>query len=178
MSDEEIVSTGFLLLVAGYDTTAKTMSNCVVALEQHPEQRKLLVENPSLIPAAIEEVMRWWGLLQMQPRIAAKDTEIAGTKVSKGDNVYCMLAAANRDPARWSRPELFDIEREQKSHVGFGYGAHLCLGAPLARLEIKVALERLLELAPEYRLRDVDFGHSWMNRGPERGIVEVGPVPL
>ena len=149
------------------------MSNCVVALEQHPEQRKLLVENPSLIPAAIEEVMRWWGLLQMQPRIAVKDTELAGTKISKGDNVYCMLAAANRDPERWSNPEQFDIEREQKSHVGFGYGAHLCLGAPLARLEIKIALEHLLELAPEYRLRDVDFGDSWMNRGPERGIVEA-----
>ena len=83
MTDEEIVSTGFLLLVAGYDTTAKTMSNCVVALEQHPEQRKLLVENPSLIPAAIEEVMRWWGLLQMQPRIAVKDTELAGPRSAR-----------------------------------------------------------------------------------------------
>jgi cytochrome P450 len=131
MTDEEIASTGFLLLVAGYDTTAKTMSNCVVALEQHPEQRKLIAENPAMIPAAVEEVMRWWGLLQMQPRIAVKDTEVAGTKITKGDNVYCMLAAANRDPSRWSHPEKFDVERELKSHVGFGYGPHLCLGAPL-----------------------------------------------
>jgi cytochrome P450 len=174
MTEAEIVSTSILLLVAGYDTTAKVMSNCVVALERNPEQRRMLAEDPSLVPAAIEEVLRWWGLLQATPRRVATDTELAGTAVSKGEIVYSFLGAANRDPGRWPDPERFDILREPKSHMAFGYGPHLCIGAPLARLEIKVALERLLALAPRYTLRDVDFGHSWMNRGPERGIVEPG----
>jgi cytochrome P450 len=176
MTDGEIISTSNLLLLAGYDTTAKVMSNCVVVLEQHPEQRGELVTDPSLIPAAIEEVLRWWGLLQASPKRAVQDTEMAGTKIKKGQMVYNMLAAANRDPSRWTDPTHFDIRREQKSHMGFGYGPHLCLGAHLARLEVKVAIERLLELAPDYALRDIDFGHSWMNRGPEKGIIEVKAI--
>jgi cytochrome P450 len=173
MTDGEIVSTSNLLLLAGYDTTAKVMSNCVVVLERHPEERRRLAADASLIPSAIEEVLRWWGLLQASPKRAIRNTEIAGTKIKEGQMVYNMLAAANRDPNRWTNPTEFDIHREQKSHMGFGYGPHLCLGAHLARLEVKVALERLLELAPDYALRDIDFGHSWMNRGPEKGIIDI-----
>ena len=78
-----------------------------------------------------------------------------------------LIAGANRDPRRWSQPERFDVFREAKSHLAFGYGPHLCLGAPLARLEMKVAIEQLLRVAPEYRLRDIDFGNSMFIRGPE-----------
>jgi cytochrome P450 len=173
MSEAEVLSTAFTLLSAGYDTTAKLMANCLVALEKHPDQRRLLVEDPSLIPAAIEEVLRWSSVVQAIPRRVADDTEVAGARLSAGDHIYSIIAAANRDPARWSDPHRFDIRRDAKAHLGFGWGPHLCIGAPLARLETRVALERLLELAPEYRLRDVDFGTAFMIRGPECGVLEV-----
>jgi cytochrome P450 len=175
MTDGEIVSTAILLLLAGYDTTAKALANCVVALERHPEQRRLLVENPARIPAAIEEVLRWWGVQQASPRHVLRDIDFGGTHIAKDASIYVMTAAANRDPNRWPDASLLDVNREMKAHLAFGHGPHLCLGAPLARLEMKVAIERLLEFAPEYQLRDVDFGHSWRNRGPQSGIVEVGP---
>ncbi len=174
MSSEEIRSTSVLLLAAGYDTTAKTMSNALIALERNPDQRRLVAEDLSLLPAAIEESLRWFGPVQWLPRRAVSSVVLDGMEVSVGETVYVFSAAANRDPRRWQDPERFDVRRESKSHLAFGYGPHLCLGAPLARLETRVALEELLRLAPEYRLRDLDFGRSMFIRGPERGIVEVG----
>jgi cytochrome P450 len=173
MSEDEVLSTAFTLLSAGYDTTAKLMSNCLIAFEQHPDQRRLLVEDPSLITPAIEEVLRWSSVVQAIPRRVDHDTELAGVKLSAGDQAYAMIAAANRDPLRWSDPDRFDVGREPKAHLGFGWGPHLCIGAPLARLETRIALERLLALVPEYRLSDVDFGEAFMIRGPERGVLEV-----
>jgi cytochrome P450 len=174
MSLEEVRSTAVLLLAAGYDTTAKTMSNALIALERNPDQRRLVAQDLSLVPAAVEESLRWFGPVQWLPRRTIVDTVLDGMEVSPGETVYVFSAAANRDPRRWDHPERFDVRREPKSHLAFGYGPHLCLGAPLARLETKVALEELLRLAPEYRLRDLDFGRSMFIRGPERGIVEVG----
>jgi cytochrome P450 len=173
MSDAEILSTAFILLSAAYDTTAKLMSNCLVTLERHPDQRRLVADDPTLIPAAIEEVLRWCGVVQTIPRRVARDTVLAGTELSAGDHVYSMIASANRDPSRWPEPQRFDVRREPKAHLGFGWGPHLCIGAPLARLEARVALERLLQMAPEYRLRGIDFGSAFMIRGPERGVLEV-----
>jgi cytochrome P450 len=174
MTEAEVRSTAVTLLVAGYDTTAKTMSNCLIALERNPEQRRLIASDPSLVPAAIEEAMRWLGPVQWLPRRVVKDTVIDGMELAAGDIAYVFSAAANRDPRRWADPERFDVFREPKAHLAFGYGPHLCLGAPLARLETKVAIEQLLRVAPEYHLRDIDFGNSRFIRGPERGIVDVG----
>jgi cytochrome P450 len=176
MTDDEIRSTVVLLVLAGYDTTAKTMGNSLVALESHPDQRRQVAENAELLPAAIEEALRWSGPVQYtSPRLTLKDTEVGGVKISEGDTVYVFLAAANRDPRRWKDPDRFDIHRESKSHVAFGWGPHLCLGAALARLETKVAIEYLLKIAPDYTLRDVDLGNSFFMRGPERGFIETGP---
>jgi cytochrome P450 len=174
MSSEEIRSTAVLLLAAGYDTTAKTMSNALIALERNPDQRRIVAQDLSLVPAAVEESLRWFGPVQWLPKRAIADTVLDGMEVSVGETVYAFSAAANRDPRRWDHPERFDVKREPKSHLAFGYGPHLCLGAPLARLETKVALEELLRLAPEYCLHDLDFGRSMFIRGPERGIVELG----
>jgi cytochrome P450 len=171
MTEHEILSAAFTLLGAGYDTTAKLMSNCLVSLEKHPDQRQMLIDDPSLIPAAIEEVLRWNSVVQTVPRRVARDTELAGTALDAGDHVYPLVAAANRDPQRWSDPQVFDIRRDPKANLGFGWGPHLCIGAPLARLETKIALERLLELAPEFRLDDIDYGTAYMVRGPERGVL-------
>jgi cytochrome P450 len=174
MTAAEIRSTAVLLLLAGYDTTAKTMSNCLVALERNPEMRRLVAADPGLVPAAIEEGLRWLGPVQWNPRRAAQDLLLDDQQVLAGEVVYVLNAAANRDPRRWPHPERFDVLREAKANLAFGYGSHLCLGAPLARLETRVAIESLLRVAPEYRLRDIDFGQSLFIRGPERGTVEVG----
>ena len=94
-------------------------------------------------------------------------------KLAAGDTVYVLKAAGNRDPARFEDPLRFDIHRQVRSHLGFGFGPHLCLGAPLARLEAKAALQQLLRLAPEYTVHDIDYGTGLIVRGPERGYVEV-----
>jgi cytochrome P450 len=173
MSDAEIRSAVCVLLLAGYDTTAKLMANCLVVLDQHPDQRRRLVAHPELLPAAVEEVLRWCGVLHGVLRTVEVRTDLGGQVIEAGDIVCTLPAAANRDPGRWSAPERFDIDREAKAHLGFGYGPHLCIGAPLARLETTVALERLLGLAPEYSLSEVDYGKAWFLRGPERGRLQA-----
>jgi cytochrome P450 len=125
------------------------------------------------MPSAIEEVLRWTGVAHLVPRVVVRETRLAGTTLAPGEVVYPITAAANRDPARWEDPHRFDILREQKSHLGFGYGPHLCIGLWLARLEAKVALQRLLELAPNYTLRDVTYTPSFIVRGPDRGCLEL-----
>ena len=178
-SDAEIRSSSVNLLLAGYDTTAKLMGESLVALEQHPEQRRLVAEDPALIPNAIEEVLRCYGASQAIIRLAVHDTVLGGAEVKAGEIIYTMLAAANRDPARWQDPDRFDVRRELKAnlghqaHFGFGWGPHVCLGAPLARLEVKAALETLLRLVPEYSLSDIDYGEAFFARGPEHGTINV-----
>ncbi len=176
-TDAEIRSTAILLLIAGYDTTAKLMSNCLVALEQHPDQRRLLVENPSLVPNAVEEVLRWAGAAQSIVRQVRQATVLAETRLAPGDILYPLFVAGNRDPSRWEDPHRFDVRRPYQANLGFGTGPHICLGAPLARLETKVAVEGLLRIAPEYHLRDLDYGDAFFARGPERGLIEAA-VPV
>jgi cytochrome P450 len=175
-SHAEIRSSTVNLLLAGYDTTAKLMASALEVLEQHPDQRRLLVESPELIPNAIEEVLRWGAVAQALTRVVKVDTEFAGTPLQEGQVVFLMIAAANRDPARWPDPDRFDVRREFKPNLGWGSGPHVCIGAPLARLETKVALEALLRIAPEYRLRDIDYGDSFFVRGPEKGVIDVSPA--
>jgi cytochrome P450 len=173
MTDDEVRSTAVLFMAAGYDTTAKLLSNALVAFDLNPGQRDLLIERPDLIPGAIEEVLRWSGVTQAIPRLARADAELAGTRVAAGETVYSMVAAAGRDPRRWDEPERFDVTRERKTNYGFGYGSHLCLGLHLARIEAKVAIERLLHVAGKFRLRDLDYGTAFFVRGPERGVLDV-----
>jgi cytochrome P450 len=173
LSGDEVRSGAVLLLLAGYETTAKLLSNALVAFELHPEQRELVAGDPELMPAAIEEVLRWHSTVQALPRIVTRDTELAGTELKAGDMLYALVAAANRDPARWTDAGIFDIRRERQAHFGFGYGSHLCIGAPLARLEAKVALRALLRLAPNFRLRGIDLGSSFFTRGPQSGFLDV-----
>jgi len=173
MSNDEMRAAAVLLLAAGYDTTAKLLSNALLAFEENPGQRALLVADPSLMPDAIEEVLRWRSTVQMIPRIVVKDMTFGDAEIKAGEMVYTMIAAANRDPSRWEDPDVFDVRRPHQAHYGFGYGSHLCLGAPLARLEAKIALQALLRLAPDFSLRGVDFGLSFFVRGPERGFLDV-----
>ncbi len=177
-SEAEIRSSALNLLVAGYDTTAKLMGQCLVAFERHRDQRRLLVENPALIENAIEEVLRCYGTSHRIIRLAVRDTELGESELEDGEIIYVMLAAGNRDPARWEDPQRFEVTRPHQwrlgqPHLGFGLGPHVCIGAALARLETQVALETLLRLAPDYSLRDLEYRKNIGTYGPESGVIET-----
>jgi len=153
LSEDELVSMVFLLIVAGHETTYNLITNATYTLLMHPEQLTLLRENPALMDQAIEEVLRFNGpLYATKPEYPTEDVTFGGVTIPKGSSVMPLLGAANRDPAVFEDPETFDIARTPNRHLGFGQGIHYCLGAPLARMETKIALTRLLERNPNLRL--------------------------
>jgi cytochrome P450 len=168
MAEEEIVASNTQLVFAGNETTAKLMAATLVALGQHPDQRRALVADRSLIPQAFEEVHWWQTLVQNLPRHACSDeSQIAGIPIPNGAEVMPLIGAANRDPSRWENPDQFDIFREPKQHLGFGFGMHVCLGLNLARLEAQIFIEQLLDKLPDYELAgDIDYGRNFLLRGP------------
>lgn len=133
-----------LISLAGNETVARLLSNAAVLLARHPEQRQKLREKPALIPGAVEELMRFEPPSPIQFRRVMKDVELHGVTLRKGDNVALLTAAATRDDRHWDNPDVFDVEREHKRHVTLGFGVHACLGANLARLESRIALEEAL----------------------------------
>ncbi len=152
LDNEELLGLCFLLLVAGTETTTSALGNAMLLLERHRDARELLIEDPSLIPAAVEEILRFDSPVQGLSRIVRRDVEIRGQKISEGARVHLLFAAANRDPRVFDEPDRFDITRSPNNHLAFGLGIHFCLGASLARLELKVGLEELLARAPDYQL--------------------------
>jgi cytochrome P450 len=149
-------------------TTVNLIGNGVVALLTHPEQFARLQADPGLAKNAVEETLRYWGPVDfVGRRMAAEDLEIAGTRIAAGDQVTVSLAGANRDPDRFAAPDAFDISREDANrHVAFGKGIHVCLGAPLARVEGQVAFETLIRRYPELRLAvpadEIQWGGSFL----------------
>lgn len=171
LSDDELLASCVLLLVAGNETTTKLITNGVLQLARHPEQRALLVEAPELIPGAVEELFRFDGTVQSTFRMVTQDTEVEGVALSPGTMVLVMVAAANRDPDHFQNPDEFDVTRPNaREHIGLGFGVHYCLGAALGRLETKVALEALLEAAPDYRVvnDELHYGPNFFLRGLEQ----------
>lgn len=169
MTDREIVASNTQLVFAGTETTTKLIAATLVALAEHPDQRRAVVEDRSLIPGAVEEVHRWRTLTQAIPRHAcAPDSTIDGVHIPRGAQVDLLTGAANRDPRRWPSPEEFDIFRPAKQHLGFGFGMHICLGLNLTRLEVQLWLDRFLDELPEYRVvPPVDYGRNFPIRGPQ-----------
>ncbi|MFF8373163.1 cytochrome P450 [Streptomyces lydicus] len=158
LSREELVGTAFLLLVAGHETTVSLLSNGVRALLQHPAQLAALRADFSLLDNAVEEMLRYDGPVETATwRFASEPVEIGGTLIPAGETILVALASASRDPERYSAADDFDITRDARGHAAFGHGIHFCLGAPLARLEARVALRSLLERCPDLAL-DVDPG--------------------
>jgi cytochrome P450 len=153
LSEEELVSMVFLLLVAGHETTVNLIGNGILALLQHPDQMELLKKDPSLITSAVEEFLRYQGpLLTATQRWAREDVELAGQHIKRGDYVVVLLASANRDGEEFAQADKLDITRKDNHHLAFGKGIHFCLGAPLARLEGQIAIGTLLRRMPDLRL--------------------------
>ncbi|HMA47187.1 MAG TPA: cytochrome P450, partial [Frankiaceae bacterium] len=153
LSEDELTSMVFLLLVAGHETTVNLIGNGVHALLTHPDQLALLRAEPERLPAAVEELLRFDGPLQMATfRWTTAPVEIGGTVIPAGEMVIPGLLAANRDPARITDPDVLDLTRADSAHLAFGLGVHHCLGAPLARLEGRIALGSLLGRFPRLRL--------------------------
>jgi len=167
LSEDEMLTTAMLLLVAGNETTTNLIGNGMLALLRNPDQLRKLRDDPSLIQTAIEELLRYDGPVQATGRVATEDMEIDGHPVKKGQVAFCVLGAANRDPAKFENPDQLDVTRHPNEHVAFGDGIHFCLGAPLARAEGQIALRTLLKRFPDLSLEtdNLQWGGTFILRG-------------
>jgi cytochrome P450 len=162
LSHPELGSMTLMLLMAGHETTANLIGNGVLTLLNNPDQLAALRADPILIPAAIEEMLRYDGTAAvLLPRHATDDLTIGEVPISKGDTVLISLAAAGRDPQRYTAPDTFDIHRTDTGHLGFGHGIHYCLGAPLARMEAQIAFPALLSHLDNLALAAPPAELSW-----------------
>src|SRR5262249_9841705 len=150
ISHVEILGFCFLLIVAGNETTTKLIGNMACQLSRHPVQRELLIATPSLILNAIEEMFRYDSPTHMMARTLTRDVTLHGCTMEQGKKVALILASANRDERRWPNADAFDVTRDTSEHVGLGHGIHHCLGAALARLEGRIALEEILATMPDF----------------------------
>jgi pimeloyl-[acyl-carrier protein] synthase len=152
LSERELVVMLVLLLVAGHETTVNLIGNAVLALLHNPDQLALLRSHPDLLPGGLEELLRWDSPVQLTARVVGETCELGGRTLRQGELVMTLLGAANRDPAQFPEPDRLDLTREPNQHFSFGRGIHFCLGAPLARLEGRVAVGSLVGRFPELRL--------------------------
>jgi hypothetical protein len=167
LSEDELLATCILLLVAGNETTTYLIGNGMLALLEFPDQRRRLQAEPSLIASAVDEMLRYDGPVQMTSRIVMEEMEFRGKKMEPGQVILTLLGAANRDPAQFEDPDSLDIGRQNNRHLGFGYGIHYCVGAPLAVVEAQVAVNTLLRRFPEPEpaFETPEWGSSFILRG-------------
>jgi cytochrome P450 len=141
------------LLIAGLDTVTATLGCNIAYLAANPAQRRRIVENPALIPNAVEELLRWETPVTAVPRIAKRDVEIHGFEIKAGEVVTFLIGSANTDDAHFARAQEVDFERGRNKHLAFGVGPHRCLGSHLARMELQVAMEEWHRRIPEYSIK-------------------------
>ncbi|MGW0180577.1 cytochrome P450 [Nocardia sp. NPDC003345] len=177
LSERELVNLGVGILIAGHETTANQIANFVYMLLTQREYWDMLRADPGLVPGAVEELLRYvqLGSGGGQPRVATEDVVLSGVTVRAGDAVFVNTQAANRDESVFDDPERLDLTRQRNPHVAFGYGAHHCLGAQLARVELQVALEAVMRRFPSLRLAVPEAEIPWKKgllvRGPEKLLV-------
>jgi cytochrome P450 len=173
---DSIASTGRLLLVAGHETTANMIALSTLALLHNPDQLTRLREDPALIKGAVEELLRYLTIVQSGiPRVAVADLTVGGRTIRAGEGVLCMVNTANRDEAVFPGGDTLDVGRDARRHLAFGFGVHQCLGQPLARVELEVALETLLRRLPGLRL-DAPFAQIPFRH--EASIFGLGALPV
>jgi cytochrome P450 len=173
LSEHELTSMVFLLLIAGHETTVNLIGNGLLALHRNPDQLALLKARPELITNAIEEFLRYDSSVQLTGRVALEDIDdLGGKRIPKGESVLCLLGSANHDPAVYpDHPERLDITRPNVKPLSFGGGIHFCLGAQLARIEAEVAISTLLRRIPDLRLDDAvnpEWRPTFVLRGLKR----------
>jgi cholest-4-en-3-one 26-monooxygenase len=179
LSRADFSSFFMLLLVAGNETTRNLVSGGMLALIEHPDQRARLMADRALLPTAIEEMLRWVSPVNVFRRTATRDTEIRGQKIREGEKVVLFYASANRDEDVFHRADTFDITRTPNDHLAFGIGPHFCLGANLARLEIRVMFEELLRRLPDIELAGPpERLRSYFINGIKRMPVRFTPAPV
>ena len=177
LTDAEIVGFCFLLVIAGNETTTKMLGNAMLLLARHPEQRAWLLAHPERVADAVEETGRFDNSTQMLARVLARDVDLHGTTMRAGKKVLLLLGSANRDERAIARPDEFDVRRAAQPHLAFGNGIHVCLGASLARLEGRVALEEVLPRMPGYAIDEAGLVrvHSANVRGYSSVPVRFAP---
>ncbi len=178
LTEDELVSLVFLLIVAGYETTVHLITNGVLTLLQHPDSLSELMANLDLMDSAVEEILRHSGPIHgTKPMYPMENITLHGVTIPKGATIFPLLGAANRDPRQFDNPELFDIHRNPNRHLGFGQGIHYCLGAPLARMEAKIAFKTLFERNPDLHL-SVNVDELKLTNVPSWHRYEALPVRL
>jgi len=172
LTDEDLASDALLLLDGGAETTRTVITNGFDTLIAHPEQRELLRREPERIPGAVEELIRWTTPVLNMCRVATRDTEIAGQPIGEGQQVVLMYGSANRDESVFDDPQRFDVTRDPNPHIAFGFGTHFCLGAALARLELRIMFEELTRRLGSWSRAD-DIGPRRTPNAFVRGIEEL-----
>lgn len=173
LTEEELCAQCAMLLFAGHETTRNLLGNGLLALLRHPEQLRLLRQDPMLARTAVDEFLRYDSPVQFGTRVAAQDLELYGREVKRGELLILLLGAANHDPLEFEEPHRLDITRKPNRHVSFGYGPHSCVGAYLARLEGEIAFNTLLGRLPE-----VGFGESPLVRASNFGFRGLKSLPI
>ena len=171
LTDEEVVATCIVTMVGGLETTTNLIGNGVLTLLRHPEQLHRMREDPSLIPSAVEEMLRYESPSQHTGRLAPDDVELGGRLIRKGQAVMAVMAAANRDPERFPEPDRFDVSRTDNRHLAFGYAAHFCFGAALARVEGQEVFEAIARRLYDLELQPGSL--TWRNNLGLRGMIAL-----
>ena len=176
LSHPELLGYIYILSIAGNETTTKLIGNMAFQLHRHPDARAALLADLSLMPGAVEETLRYDGPTQMMARTTTADVTLHGATIPKGSKVGLLFISANRDERKFESAESFDIRRDAREHLGFGFGLHACLGAHLARLEGRVAMEEILRAIPDFAVDEtgLDRMHSPNVRGYTRVPVRFG----
>ncbi len=179
LDEDEVIANLIITMVGGQETTTNLIGNGLLTLLRHPEQMQNLRDDPALIPAAIEELLRYESPIQHTVRLAPDDVELAGKRIRRRQALMAVMGAANRDPDRFPDPDRLDIKRKDNRHLAFGAGAHFCFGAPLARLEGQVAFETLLRRLPVLALepQSLSWRYNLGFRGLDALAVSFGTGP-
>jgi cytochrome P450 family 142 subfamily A polypeptide 1 len=180
LDDESIVNEALLILIGGDETTRHVISGGMRALLERPEQLDALRADPGLLPVAVEELLRWVSPVKNMARTATRDVEVRGQRVRRGDQVILFYPSANRDEEVFARPDDLDIRRDPNPHLAFGFGTHFCLGAALARLELRALFSEVLARLPDLALADaaaLEYRPSNFVSGLESMPVRFTPTP-